>query len=41
MIGNNKIYKNIIIKYNLIKINLADFIFYKNLILKRKPKVST
>ena len=31
-IENNKLDKNIIIKYNLIKINVANNIFYENLI---------
>ena len=38
-IENNKLDKNIIIKYNLIKINVANNIFYENLIpTKEKQK---
>ena len=38
-IENNKLDKNIIIKYNLIKINVANNIFYENLIpIKEKQK---
>ena len=38
-IENNKLDKNIITKYNLIKINLANNLFYENLIpTKEKQK---
>ena len=37
-IENNKLDKNIITKYNLIKINLANNLFYENLILTKEKQ---